>query len=452
MYRVIASIGLFLLIFTGVKAQEKISFNRINTETYRFYMEQKWDSLILTGKEALRADVDYYYLRLRLGIAYYSKSNYRSAARHFSVALELNSGDPVSLEYLYYCRLFSGETEQARHLQTQFKGDLAYKLPLQKGRFFDRLGAEYLYLSGVGDELFEDPTEIYPLDLAGIQSTTRHYSNATISLVNSLAPGVTLSHTYTFLSKSSHYYSNDGERAVYLPDQQVVQNQYYFSPGFTTPSGFTFTPMIHILGIRAQAVYDTGQGFQGGTSSLALGTLKETDFVTGLGFKKNVGAVDLHLGGWYGALNSADQVQGRAGFTWFPLGNLNLYAGGYCNTQYESYSNGESVIRIIPEMLLGFGIAGKLWVDMNAALGEMTNYLENNGMFVYNSISEIIHKKVRLSLSFPVTDKGSLLYLGGIWSDISSEFIPFEDPGTTISNAPISYNTISIYGGISWKF
>jgi len=48
-------------------------------------------------------------------------------------------------------------------------------------------------------------------------------------------------------------------------------------------------------------------------------------------------------------------------------------------------------------MLFGFGMAGKIWVDVHAAMGEMTNYLENNGMFVYNSISEVIHNKVRLS-------------------------------------------------------
>jgi len=452
MHRVITTIWLWLLIFTWVEAQENNSFNRINTETYRFYMEQKWDSLIDAGKEALKAEVDYYYLRIRLGIAYYSKHNYRTAARHFSAALELNSGDPVSLEYLYFCRLYAGQTEQAQQVRKQFKGDMALKLPPPTGRFFEKTGAEYLYLSGVKDDLFEDPAVIYPLDIAGIQSTTKHYSNATISLVNSLAPGITLSHTYTFLSKTNHYYSNDGERAVYLPDQQVVQNQYYFSPGFTTPSGYTFTPMIHILGIRFQDVFDTGQGFQGGASTLALGTLKETDFVTGLGFKKNAGAVDLHLGGWYGTLNGADQIQGRVGLTWFPLGNLNLYAGGYLNSQYESYTNGEGVIRVIPEMLFGFGMAGKIWVDVHAAMGEMTNYLENNGMFVYNSISEVIHKKVRLSLSFPVNDRGSLLYLGGIWNDVSSEFIPDVDSGSNPMNTPITYNAISIYGGISWKF
>jgi len=452
MHRVITTIWLSLLIFKWVEAQENTSFNRINTETYRLYLEQNWDSLIDVGKMALKADVDYYYLRMRLGIAFYSKKNYRSAARHFSAALEQNSGDPVSLEYLYFCRLYSGQTEQAQQVRKQFKGDLALKLPPPNGKFFDRSGAEYLYLSGVKDDLFKDPTELYPLDVDGIQSTTRHYSNATVSLVNSLAPGVTLSHTYTFLFKSSHYFSNDGTTAVYLPDQQLVQNQYYFSPGFTTSSGYTFMPMIHILGIHFQAVYDAGQGFQGGTPSLVLGTLKETDFVTGMGFKKNMGAVDLHLGGWYSTLNGAEQVQGRVGLTWFPLGNLNLYAGAYGNSQYELFSNGERVIRMIPEMLLGFGISGKVWVDLNAAMGEMTNYLENNGSIVYNSISEVIHKKVRFSLSFPVTEKGSLLYLGGIWSAISSEFMPVEDPGTTIINTAIFYNAISIYGGISWKF
>jgi hypothetical protein len=451
MQRVITILGFSLLTFTWVVAQEGPDFNRVNTETYRFYMEQKWDSLIHLGKEALRGDVDYYYLRMRMGIACFSKKNYRTAAQHFAVALEQNNGDPAALEYLYYCRLYSGQGEQAQHVQAQFKGDLTLKLPPWKGKFFGSIGAEYLYQAGADDHLFADPGGIYPLDVAGTQSTTGYLSNATVSLVNHLAPGIVLSHAYTYLWKSSHYFYNDGESAIYLPDQRLIQNQYYLSPRFTTPSGYTFMPMFHVLGIKYQAIYDNGQGYQGG-SSLVLGTLHETDFVTGMGFKKNLGRVDLDLGGWYGHLNSARQIQGRAGFTWFPLGNLNLYAGGYLNSQYEVFSGAEGVTRFLPEFLFGFGIAEKVWLDLNGTVGEMTNYLEGNGMIVYNSFSEIIDKKFRLSLSVPLTDKGSLFYVGGIWSVARSVFQPDGDPGTMVFNSTVSYNALSIYGGISWKF
>jgi len=448
---VIATIWISMLILSRAGAQEGPDFNRINSESYRYYTEQKWDSLIQFGKEALKSDVDYYYLRMRMGIAFFSRKNYRPAAQHFAVALEQHNGDPAALEYLYYCRLYAGQSEQALHVREQFKGDLALKLPPVNGRFFGRLGAEYLYQGGAGDHLFADPAGLYPLDVAGTQSTTGYFSNVTVSLVNQLAPGIVLSHAYTYLWKSSHYFYNDGESAIYLPDQHLIQNQYYLSPKFTTPSGYTFMPMVHVLGIQYQSIYDNGQGYQGG-SSLVLGTIHETDFVTGMGFKKNLGRVDLDLGGWYGHLNSARQIQGRTGFTWFPLGNLNLYAGGFFNGQYELYPGSEGVTRIIPEFLFGFGIAEKAWVDLNGAVGEMTNYLEGNGMIVYNSISEIIHKKFRLSLSFPVTDKGSLLYLGGIWSAVRSEFQPDGDPVTMVYSSTVSYNAFSIYGGISWKF
>ena len=447
----ITTIGISILILSWAGAQEGPDFNRVNTETYRFYMEQKWDSLIQMGKEAFRSDVDYFYLRMRMGIAYFSGKNYRTAAQHFSAALEQNNGDPAALEYLYYSRLYAGQTEQAQHVQKEFKGDLALKLPPAGEKFFGRFGAEYLYQGGAADHLFEDPAGFYPLDVAGTQSTTGYFSNVTVSLVNHLAPGIVLSHAYTCLWKSSHYFSNDGQSAIYLPDQRLIQNQYYLSPRFTTRSGYTFIPMIQVLGIKQQVIYDNGQGSQGGGSP-AVGTGNETDFVTGMGFRKNLGRVDLDLGGWYGHLNSARQIQGRAGFTWFPLGNLNLYTGGYFNSQYEVLPGGEGLTRIIPEFLFGFGISEKVWVDLNGAVGEMTNYLEGNGMIVYNSISEVIDKKFRFSLSFPVTEKGSLFYLGGIWSAVRSEFLPEEDPGTMVFNSTVLYNAFSIYGGLSWKF
>ena len=80
----------------------------------------------------------------------------------------------------------------------------------------------------------------------------------------------------------------------------------------------------------------------------------------------------------------------------------------------------------------------------------MSNYLENNGAIVYNSFSEIMDQKVQISLSVPVTKKGSLLYLGGRWASMRSEYYAF-DPEAPEDINTILYNSFSIYGGISWK-
>lgn len=457
MYRLILAIGCSLLLFSGSFAQDAADFKTINEETYRLFTQEKWDSLIILDKQDVVLEVDYFYLRMRLGIAWYNAKNYRKAASHFSKALEFNQGDPVALEYLYFSRLFAGQSAQAALVRKEFKGALAQKMPPEKGKFFDRITAEYLYHWGTDEALFEHPEEVYEPGQIGAQSLTRHYSNASISLFSRLAPGVSLQNSYTYLTKSNQFLYSDGGGGYYMSEQEVSQNQYYISPRITTPSGGTFSPMFHLLGIRYQVPSGIetgnqgGSGYQGGSNQSSVNYMKETDFTTGLGYQKELGRVDLHLGGWYSQLNLANQLQGRFGLNWFPKGNLNLYAGGFLNGQYEFSEGREGMIRIVPELLFGFAIAEKVWIDLNAAMGEMTNYLESNGMIVFNSFSEVIHKKIKCSVVFPFNEKGSSFYVGGIWSTHSSEFYPIEPVDTEVTNN-ISYNAYSIYGGLSWKF
>lgn len=451
MHRLIFFIGISLVLETGLSAQEPLDFNTLNTETYRLYLAQEWDSVIRLGKQGLQQDMDFYYLRMRMGIACYEKHRYRTASRHFSTALDQNQGDPVALEYLYYSRLLSGQTEQAGITRSRFKGELAQKLPPLPARFFDQLSLEFLYSSGVDDQLFEDPANLYPLYIRGDQSTTRHLSNTTLSLVNRISPGFRLSHTLTFLSKSNHFFTGNGSGGVYMADQRVRQFQYYLSPEFALHSGTHFSPMVHILGIRSQVPYDSGMGYMGGSSQIGLGILKQTDMVTGLGFRQEAGSFDLHLGTYYSSLYGQKMIQSRAGFTWYPLGNLNLYAGAYVNSQSEVGRETVDPIRFIPEALFGFAIAEKVWIETRGSMGDMSNYLEYNGRIVYNSYTEVMEKKINLSLSVPVTDNGSLLYLAGRWTANRSVFVPtYPDIGDAGND--IHYNAISIYGGVLWKF
>lgn len=457
MYRLIATIGCFLVMLSGSFAQESADFKTINKETYRLYTQERWDSLQLLDKEGIVDEVDYYYLRMRLGIAQYNSKNYRKASAHFERALEFNQGDQVAQEYLYFSRLFSGQLGEANLIRKEFKGSLAQKLPPQKGKFFDRITAEYLYHKGTDIPLYTYPEEVMLPGQIGAQSLTRHYSNTSLTVANQLTPGVSLMHSYNYLSKTNQNIYSDGAGGYYMSDQQVIQNQYYISPRITSPSGTTFSPMLHLLWIKYQVLVASqtgsqgGSGYQGGPSQSSVEYVKETDFAMGLGYQKGLGKIDLHLGAWYSKLNLANQLQARMGLNWFPLGNLKLYAGGFLNGQYEFSEGREGLIRIIPELQFGFAIAEKVWIDLNGAFGEMTNYLESNGMIVYNSFSELIQRKIKCSVIIPFTKKGSNFYVGGILSEYKSEFYPIEPVETEVNNN-IYYNAYSIYGGLSWKF
>lgn len=446
MYRLIAGIGTLFCLLLAVRAQEGADFNRVNTETYRLYLEQEWDSLTDMGNEALKQGLDYYYLRLRLGIAFHNTKNYRKAASHFSKALEFNRGDPVALEYLYYSLLFSGQDEAARIIRRQFKGDLAQKLPPQGAAFAEQISAGYLYCHGMDPEDFPIEFSTYP----GAQNVALHFSNYSLSLINRLSARVSLIHQINVLSKSNAYLSYDGWSGHSTLNQKVLQTQYYVSPHITLGKNSVIMPMFHLLGIRYEDFVMQGMGYQGGSAIYNLEEFKKRAYATGLGLKQGLGSVDLHLGMYFSQLNQINQVQSRIGLTSFPLGNLNLYAGAYLNTQYEYKEQDKGVLRVIPEAHLGFAIKGKVWIDLNGAMGEMTNYLENNGSIVYNSYAEYNDKKVQLTLSLPFSERGSLLYLGGRWTASRSEYNSF-DSGAPDDLNTLTYNALSIFGGISWN-
>lgn len=443
-------IGIIAATASGIHAQEVMDFNSINAETYRLYLAGKWDSLNILGKQALRQGTDFYYLRMRMGIASYETKNFRKAAIHFNRALRLNQGDPGAMEYLYFALLMCGKTEDAMRIRNQFRGELALRLPVQKGKLVQKAGAGILQTNSNTRKLLSGPENPFHDLPPGIQYLTRRFTNLSLNLENSITPGFRLVHNYNYLNKVNHLYYNDGFNSVELPDQQVGQHQYYFSPVVTTPLGCTFSPMIHLIGFKYETLIPTEQGFQGGTADLERVTERKTDIATGLDFSRAIGPVDLNLGGWFARLNHARQLQGRFGFTFFPMGNLNLYAGGYLNAQYE-WSRRDSTNRFIPEIFLGWAIREKVWLELNAAAGNMTNYLENNGAVIYNSFSEKIRRKATVTVSVPVSQKGSLLFLGGRWSAGQSQFFAFEPVQQPATNT-IEYQTISIYGGITWKF
>lgn len=450
MYRLIITIWLVLFILPGITvAQGRLDFNTINTETYRFYEEQKWDSLIHIGKEALKEGIDFYYLRMRIGIAYYQNKNYRRAGDHFRVALELNQGDPVALEYLYYSMLFSGQSERSQLIRKEFKGELASRLPGQKGKFIESFGLEYLFSYSNNEDNFTNPEKFYSGYPPGVQMTTRQFSNFSFSLKNRVTPGFSLVHTYSYLSKDSHYYYRDGTYEFYMQDLHVNQHQYYLSPLISTSSGFTIRPAFHLVGGQFQVPIEVTYGSRG-NQRVTTDNVAYRDWIGGVGLQKVLGCFDLQLEGYYTTLNQSEHLQNRLGFTWFPLGNLNLYTGGFFNSQYE-LTDGNVVFRLIYEILLAFSIKEKVWVDLNGTLGDITNYVERNGQIVYNGYSDIIQNKVKLTLSIPVTERGSLIYLGGRWTSHQSGYVLL-DPAETGESNIISYNAFSIYGGLSWEF
>ena len=429
-------------------------FTSVNLDTYHLYLERKWDELIRTGKEGLKNNVDYYYLRMRLGIAYYEKRNYKASQVHFRKALEFNAGDPVAMEYLYFAYLLAGQSRQARLVAREFTPSLVEKINPAPAKFADMLSVEYLHHFTDSEHILSDPEDHFSGLPPGYQVITRNYSNLNLMLHHGFSPGFTLTHAFTRLAKSNFYYSDDGLSRFAVDGQKVVQHQYYVSPAFSTSRGWVISPAFHYLRIRYQVPYmvsgGTGPGFGGGTGTAIRYTdRKGSQYVGGLNISRYAGRFAVRLGGIYSWINDEEQLTGTGGLTWYPLGNLDLYLNANLNAHIEFTEQGTEV-GLIPDLLLGFGISSRVWMEFSGAYGTMRNYTEGNGYIVYNGL-DWMRYKIMGSIVIPLTTKGSRIYLGGRFSEYESSFIPLDPQGARYSNIMIT-NSISIYGGLLWTF
>jgi len=132
MRRIIFFTFVFSLFSSVVISQDTVNFTNIDVKTYGFATFAEWDSVIHYGKLGLANDIDYFYLRLRLGEAYYYKQNYAAAIKHFENALKNNSGDTSTQEFLYYSYLFSGRENDARFLGTKMTDGTKKTVHLKK--------------------------------------------------------------------------------------------------------------------------------------------------------------------------------------------------------------------------------------------------------------------------------------------------------------------------------
>ena len=194
---------LLIILLAGLLTGNALgqSFAKIDSATYAQYLAGDWSELIIEGKNAIRQDVDYYYLRMRIGIAFFETENYRAATGHFKKALEFNQDDPVALEYLYYCFLYSGQSGRAQVYRNGFSGKLGNTLPPEKMKFINTINVEYLYSKAFNDEYVNKAEEYFTGFSSGSQVMTRQFHNASLSLTHEIGPGVTLSHSFTYLSK-----------------------------------------------------------------------------------------------------------------------------------------------------------------------------------------------------------------------------------------------------------
>lgn len=411
MYKLIC---IFLLTLTPLFAISQ-TINEVDSVTYSLYLNQEWDELIKYSQQAINTGIDFYYLRMRTGIAEYTLKDFISSIPHFEKALDFNKGDQTAIEYLYFGNLLSGRNFQAGEWKEKLSSKRREELGILKENIFNYVYSESGYTTNTNFENLRNSNHsenlIYDEDK---YIRDQNYFNISLGLkpMQKLILGVSYNkniiNTVTRISELI-----DSTRSF---DNKTNLDEIYISVAYYLGNGFTISPAYHYLSGDAEYTnFRYVQGTQGLEPEYTTLKADIKDHVFSLAMNKFEGKFNLDMSGSVSDLNNRTVYQAKFLITFFPLGNLDLYFTS--NLSYINDKAEENHNRFIFEPKAGVKISNRLWGEIYYTLGNYSNYNESNAFTVYNNpekienrlgvnfISPIIERKLTLSLRMQLYDQ-----------------------------------------------
>ncbi|MDF2157715.1 hypothetical protein [Algoriphagus sp. CAU 1675] len=450
MDRSIIGMGIILiLIWARPALAQQLSLTEVDRVTYELYQQKNWDDLVTEGNKALNYGIDYYYLRVRLGIAYYEKQNFHLAAKHLEKALEMNSSEVYVEEYLYYSYLLAGRQDEALLVASGFSPDLKRKTATDKQTFIEGLDLSYNYTSITKPEIIDNFTADVPLDRDGAQFIPNQQHYFLVGLQHRFSPRISFYHGYSNLQISHLTYTQVSSETFTDNDFKSDLNQYYAALRVLIAKGLSLSGGLHFVNSSYQATTSTTSG--SGNSPIirsVTSRVSNNDFVGFISLEKRFEYITLGAGYYRGSI--ADFIQNQTDFKLFtyPLGNLNLYTLTTASYQNQDFKDGNVTNRVLLDQQVGLKTTDWLWLEGYATFGEMDNFFLKDGLVIYNRM-DVVKQRLGGRLILLPNPKWKIT-LDYTYLSNQSQFIqtPFTGEDYNIKK----YQLHSLTATTSWKF
>jgi hypothetical protein len=353
-----------IIVCYSVNLNGQKSFYSFDSKSYEYFLRGDYKRLRKTADSMFSQGIDYYYLRVRLGILEYNKQLYSRAFVDFKKALTFNSLDTISREYIYYSYLLSGRSHDA-DLYTAFLSNGQKNNALRRQEISDAQTSVFIGSSVTGYDVtlfnknrleYEAIKSSYNIS-AGIETGISKHLKATIA--------------YTNFGKTGTTYTSVDSTGAKL---NFNQNQVYAKLTGFVFSGWEFNGFGDFV-FYSEKLPVRRPGVIGSVNST------KTEFLGGFGISKNGWKIRMGINISFSNFGNSDQFRSEGYLTFLPLGNLNLYltAGGmYQNDAIwgNTYQfNGEFGIKILKN----------LWLESGIMKGNSFLYARSQGYSVNNS-------------------------------------------------------------------
>jgi len=380
----------FMIINLGLQAQPKLDFVYVDSVTYRYYIDGNWEKLIKLAASAIKENIDYKYLRQRMGYAFFVRGDFSEAARHFRKASEFDSYDAFTQEYLYYSYLNSGREDAAALVASRMDRALRDSLSISLIKPVEGINAEYNF-KYAATSLRSNPS-YYNVGISSrlggrlwlYQMISNYYQRITIQLPL---------------------------RDAYVDDRQF---EYYAMANLTLSRNLSLRTAYHHL----NTTYSLS------SSSSDLGYLGLTSAFSNLliGIEGSLFYIEKDYVSQYSILAS---VNG--------LGRHDFYLGGNLSLLTESNSS-----RVIYSQKAGVKLSNRMWLEGNVILGNLNNFNDFSAMYVHNSLDPVTFRSGATAFFYP----GRHI---SFWVSFAYERKQYYE------DINYDYNQFCYLGGIKWK-
>jgi len=483
-------IGLLMLIFpfksSGQQARLSPNYDSI---TYQQYLSSDWKALLQTGKSMLKQKQDYYYLRMRMGIAAMEIRNYSLAEHHFRKALEFNPYSQDALLFLFqtlrnnYRQLeagaLTGSLSEASRNQLQLPKsaklhslhiDVGYnrrsnteglefeKLTYGFGQYgYERVYRNNWFTDGGAFVLARPDLMLY----AGIQLIDVEVIDRFAYLV----PELGLLETSQNEFGKAFYYRLESKPSMKEQAHKLTQRAVYLQLQYSPATKLRIVGNLTLQGVKSDftvseettvSLSDTAfvnslsnevQMFTANYNALTFNTVTwtNTDFNAGINSILSIGKFQPSAGVSLGRINSIKTLQINTGLSYLPFGNAGLYLRAELFNVIHSNAN-----HFAAKGKMGAKLFSRTWLEAEFLAGNLNNLSDQYGYILFNH-PEKLRSRSEVVFSFELSPE-LLFQLRYKLLFSERQYYSLNPETTEIENYKYPIDTQTITGGLKWHF
>lgn len=410
---------LLFVLSSRVFSQDKLTYESVNEKTYNFYLNKNWKDLINIAEKAIRQNIDFYYLRYRLGIAYFETEKYSSAIKNLQNVYDINPEDDELNTYLYYSHLLSGRQDEAETYFSEISNSGKDRIRPLNNTFINNIFAESGFAANDDVSNNESVNIDGTDDYYGEQTLNGNYFYLRTGLKQIPFRSVSIKYNYSYLNlkKTKVIAFNDLKIS---DDYSQKQNQFYNEITLSFGNGLTISPAGQYVNVSDNTIYADFDSVTYVFDSLMMKykpeevfyTLNREDselnnFVLSLDISKQFARFKTGINGSFSQLNDMHQSQIGTSFSYFPMENLNFYTVSNLVLHNQS-----SISNLIFTQQIGGSFSKEFYYNVFFTVGKMQNYNEQNGALVFNNPDVTTSKfGAELNYFFPFNMNAYLVYL-----------------------------------------